>query len=151
MEPPIALTATGVFAVTMMLTGCAGTGSAPKATASPALARQAAAPSISPDASAIACSKFENAIAGPLGRALNGAPGAFGLHGSLDRYGGEFGGWAHAIPLNAANVHLINNLADAGIALVIAGTVPVRSLRAQDLQSASSKVDVVTSDCGNVQ
>lgn len=104
-----------------------------------------------PDASAVACSKFQTAIAGRLGAALNGASGAFGLHGMLDRYGGDFGGWSHAIPLNSMNLRLINNLADAGIWLVIAGTVPVRSLRAQDLKRVSSDVDKVTSDCNVVQ
>jgi hypothetical protein len=33
----------------------------------------------------------------------------------------------------------------------MAGTVPVHSLRAQDLKRASSDVDKVTSDCNTVQ
>ena len=148
---PVALRAVSVGAAAIALAGCAGGSPGPKLTASPALASQAAAPSTSPDAPAVACSKFENAIAGPLGRALNSAPGAFGLHGSLDHYGGDLGNWAHAVPLNTSNVELINNLEDADIALVMAGTVPVRSLRAQNLKRASSDVDKVTSDCNTVQ
>lgn len=152
MRRPFALPVISVFAAGVVLTGCAGGNPAPRATGSPALAKQAAAPATSPpDAPAVACSKFETAIAGPLGAALNRAPGAFGLHGTLDRYGGDFGGWSHAIPLNSKNLRLINNLEDAGIWLVIAGTVPVRSLRAQDLKRAFSDVDKVTSDCNAVQ
>jgi hypothetical protein len=149
MRQPVALPAVSVFAAVIVLVGCAAGSPAP---VSHALATKAAAPSASPpDASAVACSKFETAIAGPLGAALSGAPYAFGLHGTLDRYGGDFGGWSHAIPLNTMNVQLINDLADAGIGLVIAGTVPVRSLQAQDLKHASSAVNKVTSDCNTVQ
>lgn len=149
---PIVLSVFSVFAVGVVLSGCAAGSPTPRATTPLALAGQATAPGTSPpDASAVACSKFETAIAGRLGAALNGAPGAFGLHGTLDRYGGDFGGWSHAIPLNGVNLRLINNLADAGIWLVIAGTVPVRSLRAQDLKRASSGVAKVTSDCNAVE
>ena len=69
----------------------------------------------------------------------------------MERYGRDLGNWAHAIPLNTSNVELIINLEDADIALVMAGTVPVRSLRAQNLKRASSDVDKVTSDCNTVQ
>jgi hypothetical protein len=81
---------------------------------------------------------------------LAGAPGAYGLNGTLAHYGGQLAHWSYVVTTAGDNTQLANDLGNAGLALTAAGVAPSQ-FRAEDLQHAVADVGSVTSDCNQVQ